>query len=155
MRKYILALIFILTSVNLIATDRTPAIINNEVIQELKLTKGEITTLKSSLSSARNKLDKSTDKVLLLNSEIAKQREWGIKQQEEAAKYFNKYNSAVEKLHLFKNIVGILLALLLGYIGFTFMGLIPPPYGFILPVAGVLVGYFFSWVILEHFVKIL
>ncbi len=114
---------------------------------ELKAAKEENLKLQTSLDSATSKIQQAEEKTAEVQKAADSLKEWGINQQIEAQKYFQKYNDAVKRYHRLKLIASIIAAAGGVLLGLQFMNFAPPPYNIGVPVGsatlfGLLVWFF-------------
>jgi len=104
------------------------------IATELNVAKQENTKLKTSLANATAKLQQAEIKTMEVQKSADALKEWGIAQQVEAQKYFQKYTDAVKRYHRLKLIAAIIAAAGGVLLGLQFMNFAPPPYSFGIPV---------------------
>lgn len=104
------------------------------IAAELTIAKTENIKLKTSLTNAIADLQRAEAKTAEVQKSADSLKEWGIAQQVEAQKYFEKYTSAVKRYHRLKLIAAIIAAAGGVLLGMQFMNLAPPPYNFGVPV---------------------
>lgn len=104
------------------------------IAAELKVAKDENTKLKTSLANATTKLQQAEAKTAEVQKSADALKDWGILQQAEAQKYFEKYTKAVKRYHRLKLIAAIIAAAGGVLLGLQFMNFAPPPYNIGVPV---------------------
>jgi ElaB/YqjD/DUF883 family membrane-anchored ribosome-binding protein len=105
-----------------------------EISAELKVAKDENIKLKNNLEKATQKLQQAELKIQEVQKAADSLKQWGIEQQAEAQKYFDKYTKAVKRYHRLKWIAAIIAAAVGVLLGLQFMNLAPPPYNLGVPV---------------------
>lgn len=105
-----------------------------ELNSELKSAKSENATLKNNLANANSKVLAATNNVAIVQKQANDLKEWGIKQQEDALKWFNKYNDTVKRYHRLKWVAAIIAAAGGVLLGLQFMAFAPPPYNLFIPI---------------------
>ena len=105
-----------------------------EISVELKVAKDENIKLKNNLEKAAQKLQQAELKIQEVQKAADSLKQWGIEQQAEAQKYFDKYTKAVKRYHRLKWIAAIIAAAVGVLLGLQFMNLAPPPYNLGVPV---------------------
>lgn len=112
---------------------------------ELKAAKEENVKLKQNLDQALQKTKQAEAKTFEVQKAADTLKEWGIQQQAEAQKYFEKYTSAVKRYHRLKLIAAIIAAAGGILLGLQFMNLAPPPYSFGVPVGAAVLFASLVW----------
>lgn len=105
-----------------------------EISTELKAAKDENLKLKINLEKATQKVQQAELKTQEVQKAADSLKQWGIEQQIEAQKYFDKYTKAVKRYHRLKWIAAIIAAAGGVLLGLQFMNLAPPPYNLGVPV---------------------
>lgn len=103
---------------------------------ELKSAKEENGRLKNSLALATKKIQQAEAKTIEVQKSADALKEWGIQQQIEAQKYFNKFTETLKRYHRLKLIAALIAAAAGVLLGLQFMNLVPPPYNLGVPIGG-------------------
>lgn len=112
-----------------------------EIASELKAAKEENGRLKNSLAAATKKVQQAEAKTIEVQKSADTLKEWGIQQQIEAQKYFQKFTDTLKRYHKLKLIAALIAAAGGILLGLQFMNLVPPPYNLGVPIgAAVLFG---------------
>ena len=98
--------------------------------------KSENVKLKNNLANANSKVAEAVNKVSVVQKQADALKDWGIQQQQEAFKWFEKYNDTVKRYHRLKWIAALIAAAVGVLLGLQFMNLIPPPYNLLVPIGG-------------------
>jgi hypothetical protein len=104
------------------------------IASELNAAKTENAKLKASLAAATSKIQQAEAKTAEVQKSADALKEWGIQQQVEAQKYFQKYTDTVKRYHKLKMIAAIIAAAAGVLLGLQFMNVAPPPYNLGVPV---------------------
>jgi ElaB/YqjD/DUF883 family membrane-anchored ribosome-binding protein len=107
-----------------------------ELGSELKSAKSENARLKNNLVSANSKIVEAVNNVSIVQKQADALKDWGVQQQQEAFKWFEKYNDTVKRYHRLKWIAALIAAAVGVLLGLQFMNLIPPPYNLLVPIGG-------------------
>ena len=107
-----------------------------DIARELKTAKDENLKLKQNLTTVSNNLLEAEKRVAEVQKASDVIKEWGMQQQIEAQKYFEKYTDAVKRYHRLKLIAAVIAAAVGVLLGLQFMNFAPPPYNLLVPVGG-------------------
>jgi chromosome segregation ATPase len=107
-----------------------------ELSSELKSAKSENAKLKNNLANANTKVAEAVNNVSIVQKQADALKDWGVQQQQEAFKWFEKYNDTVKRYHRLKWIAALIAAAGGVLLGLQFMNLIPPPYNLLVPIGG-------------------
>jgi chromosome segregation ATPase len=107
-----------------------------ELNSELKSAKSENAKLKNNLTNANSKVAEAVSKVSVVQKQADALKDWGVQQQQEAFKWFEKYTDTVKRYHRLKLIAALIAAAAGVLLGLQFMAFIPPPYNLLVPIGG-------------------
>lgn len=107
-----------------------------ELNAELKSAKSENGKLKNNLANASKKVTEAEANVVTVQKQADALKAWGIQQQQEAFKWFEKYNDTVKRYHRLKWIAALIAAAGGVLLGLQFMNFVPPPYNLLVPIGG-------------------
>jgi hypothetical protein len=107
-----------------------------ELNSELKSAKSENVKLKSNLANANTKVAEAVNNVSVVQKQADALKDWGVQQQQEAFKWFEKYTDTVKRYHRLKWIAALIGAAGGVLLGLQFMAFIPPPYNLLIPIGG-------------------
>jgi septal ring factor EnvC (AmiA/AmiB activator) len=107
-----------------------------ELGSELKSAKSENARLKNNLVSANTKVAEAVNNVSVVQKQADALKDWGLQQQQEAFKWFEKYNDTIKRYHRLKLIAALIAAAAGVLLGLQFMAFIPPPYNLLVPIGG-------------------
>lgn len=105
-------------------------------------------SLQSSLEKAKAEIEKAKEETVAAQKAADALKEWGIIQQAEAQKYFEKYTATIKRYHKLKNIAAIVAGAFGAMLGMWCMRLVPPvyaAYAFTLPIAGAILAFGAVW----------
>jgi septal ring factor EnvC (AmiA/AmiB activator) len=161
--KYIFIFIFCL-SLNLHAQTKPTSNSNttSSALQEAKVLIGQLNTelnnakqsngnLTIKLNETNSKLKDSENNIATLQKQIKSLTDWGVHQQQESFKWLEKYNNAIKRYHLLKNISAAVGALFGFILGLNLMRFVPPvyaAYAFALPLVGAILAFTGIWLFL-------
>jgi septal ring factor EnvC (AmiA/AmiB activator) len=107
-----------------------------ELNSELKSAKSENAKLKNNLANANTKVAEAVNNVSIVQKQADALKDWGVQQQQEAFKWFEKYTDTVKRYHRLKWIAALIGAAGGVLLGLQFMAFIPPPYNLLVPIGG-------------------
>jgi septal ring factor EnvC (AmiA/AmiB activator) len=107
-----------------------------ELNSELKSAKSENAKLKNNLANANTKVAEAVNNVSIVQKQADALKDWGVQQQQEAFKWFEKYTDTVKRYHRLKWIAALIGAAGGVLLGLQFMAFIPPPYNLLIPIGG-------------------
>jgi septal ring factor EnvC (AmiA/AmiB activator) len=107
-----------------------------ELNSELKSAKSENAKLKNNLANANTKVADAVNNVSVVQKQADALKDWGVKQQQEAFKWFEKYTDTVKRYHRLKWIAALIGAAGGVLLGLQFMAFVPPPYNLLVPIGG-------------------
>ncbi len=107
-----------------------------ELSSELKSAKSENARLKNNLVSANSKVAEAVNNLSVVQKQADALKDWGVEQQQEAFKWFEKYTDTVKRYHRLKWIAALIGAAVGVLLGLQFMAFIPPPYNLLVPIGG-------------------
>ena len=107
-----------------------------ELSSELKSAKSENARLKNNLVNANSKIAEAVNNVSVVQKQADALKDWGVEQQQEAFKWFEKYTDTVKRYHRLKWIAALIGAAGGVLLGLQFMAFIPPPYNLLVPIGG-------------------
>lgn len=107
-----------------------------ELNSELTSAKNENAKLKNNLINANKKITEAENNVAVVQKQADALKEWGIQKQQEAFKWLEKYNEAVQRYHRLKWIAALIAAAGGVLLGLQFMAFVPPPYNLLIPIGG-------------------
>jgi len=107
-----------------------------ELNSELKSAKSENAKLKNSLANANIKVAEAVNNVSVVQKQADALKDWGVQQQQEAFKWFEKYTDTVKRYHRLKWIAALIGAAGGVLLGLQFMAFVPPPYNLLVPIGG-------------------
>jgi hypothetical protein len=119
-----------------------------EISAELKTAKEANIKLKNNLNTAVQKLQQAELKTQEVQKAADNLKIWGIEQQAEAQKYFDKYTNTVKRYHKLKLIAALIAAAGGVLLGLQFMNLVPPPYNLGIPVGAATLFAALVWLFL-------
>jgi septal ring factor EnvC (AmiA/AmiB activator) len=107
-----------------------------ELNSELKSAKSENAKLKNNLANANTKVAEAVNNVSIVQKQADALKDWGVQQQQEAFKWFEKYTDTVKRYHRLKWIAALIGAAGGVLLGLQFMNFVPPPYNLLVPIGG-------------------
>lgn len=107
-----------------------------ELGSELKSAKSENAKLKNNLANVNNKVAAAVNDLYVVQKQADALKDWGVKQQQEAFKWFEKYTDTVKRYHRLKWIAALIGAAGGVLLGLQFMAFVPPPYNLLVPIGG-------------------
>jgi septal ring factor EnvC (AmiA/AmiB activator) len=107
-----------------------------ELNSELKSAKSENAKLKNNLANANTKVAEAVNNVSVVQKQADALKDWGVQQQQEAFKWFEKYTDTVKRYHRLKWIAALIGAAGGVLLGLQFMAFVPPPYNLLVPIGG-------------------
>ena len=107
-----------------------------ELNSELKSAKSENARLKNNLANANTKVAEAVNNVSVVQKQADALKDWGVQQQQEAFKWFEKYTDTVKRYHRLKLIAALIAAAGGVLLGLQFMAFVPPPYNLLIPIGG-------------------
>jgi hypothetical protein len=107
-----------------------------ELNSELKSAKSENVKLKNNLANANTKVAEAVNNVSVVQKQADALKDWGVQQQQEAFKWFEKYTDTVKRYHRLKWIAALIGAAGGVLLGLQFMAFVPPPYNLLIPIGG-------------------
>lgn len=107
-----------------------------ELNSELKSAKSENAKLKNNLANANTKVAEAVNNVSIVQKQADALKDWGVQQQQEAFKWFEKYTDTVKRYHRLKWIAALIGAAGGVLLGLQFMAFVPPPYNLLIPIGG-------------------